>query len=136
MIRRILRYTLISIFALLICRQLLNSPDFDNSISNLVKIGIIFSLFEIFLKPIVKILFLPINLLTLGLFRFVMSIPAFLLVRQFVPNFEMSDIHTKSTSYQGFVIPGFDFQGLGAILVIALIYSFFFYLLKSILLKK
>ena len=136
MIKRISRYSIISVFSLLICHQILGSPVFETNFLTLFKIGLIFSLFEIFLKPIVKILFLPINLITLGLFRFVMSIPAFLLVRQFVVSFKLVDIHTSATNWQGFVIPGMDFKGIMVLLVISLIYSFFFYLLKSILIKK
>jgi uncharacterized membrane protein YvlD (DUF360 family) len=136
MIKRLIRYAIISLFALIITRQLLSTPQFDSSFLTLLKIGLIFAAFEIFLKPIVKILFLPLNLLTLGLFRFVISVPAFLLTARLTSSLKISDIHLASTTWQGFVIPEFNFVGLWALIVTALIYSFFFYLLKSILIKK
>ncbi|MFA6602884.1 MAG: phage holin family protein [Candidatus Shapirobacteria bacterium] len=136
MIKRLVRYSILSLFALLITRQLITTPQFDLSFPTLLKIGLIFAAFEIFLKPLVKILFLPLNILTLGLFRFVISVPAFLLTARLTSSLKISDIHLSSSTWQGFVIPEFNFVGLFALIVTALTYSFFFYLLKSILIKK
>lgn len=136
MIKRVLRYSVISLFTLLITRQILGTPQFDLTFTTLIKLGLIFSIFEIFLKPIIKILFLPLNLITLGLFRFIISIPAFLFAGKFLSSFAIRDVQLKASNWQGFVIPAFDFNGFWALVVTSLIYSFFFYLLKSILLKK
>lgn len=50
------------------------------------------SLVNTFLKPILKILFLPINFITLGLFNFVINGFLVLLITYFVPGFYVKDI--------------------------------------------
>lgn len=49
--------------------------------------AIVIGLVNIFIKPILMILTLPINLLTLGLFTFVINALMFLLVAKLVPGF-------------------------------------------------
>ncbi|MGB9707256.1 MAG: phage holin family protein [Microgenomates group bacterium] len=50
------------------------------------------SLVNTFLKPILKILFLPLNLLTLGLFNFILNGILILFIAYFVPGFYVKDI--------------------------------------------
>jgi putative membrane protein len=45
-----------------------------------------------FLKPILKILFLPLNFLTLGLFNFILNGILIMLIAYFVPGFYVKDI--------------------------------------------
>jgi putative membrane protein len=50
------------------------------------------SIVNTFLKPILKILFLPLNFLTLGLFNFILNGILVMVIAHFVPGFYVKDI--------------------------------------------
>jgi putative membrane protein len=64
---------LINAFAIWFTSMLLANFNFSGSILNLIIVAIIFGLVNAFIRPIVKILTLPINLVTLGLFTLVIN---------------------------------------------------------------
>jgi putative membrane protein len=53
--------------------MLLSSFDFTGSVLNLIIVAIIFGLINALVRPIVKLLTLPINLITLGLFTLIIN---------------------------------------------------------------
>ncbi|MEP7167580.1 MAG: phage holin family protein [Candidatus Woesebacteria bacterium] len=67
--------------------------------------GTAFFLLNTIGKPILKILWLPINIITLGLFSWVMSIAVVVLVILFVPGFHISAAEFSSVQIGQFVIP-------------------------------
>ena len=64
---------LINAFAIWLTNVALASFNFSGSILNLIVVAIIFGLVNAFVRPIVKLLTLPINLVTLGLFTLVIN---------------------------------------------------------------
>lgn len=75
--------------ALLFIARVIPGVSIDGFVTALwsaVAIGLI----NIFIRPILIILTLPINLLTLGLFTFVINALMFLLVAKIMPGFEVS----------------------------------------------
>ena len=64
---------LINAFAVWLTSMLLSGLSFSGSWLSLIIIGIIFGLVNALVRPIVKLLTLPINVLTLGLFTLVIN---------------------------------------------------------------
>ena len=64
---------LINAFAIWLTTMLLSSFNFSGSFLNLIIVAIIFGLINALVRPIVKLLTLPINLMTLGLFTLVIN---------------------------------------------------------------
>lgn len=63
-------------------------PGFKvDSFSTALVVALVLGIINTFIKPIILILTLPINILTLGLFTFVINATLILLVAQFVPGF-------------------------------------------------
>jgi putative membrane protein len=60
-----------------------------NSYLTLIVAGIVLSLLQMVLRPILKILFLPINIVTLGLFSWVINVFILWLATQIVPGFDI-----------------------------------------------
>ncbi|MFA6518590.1 MAG: phage holin family protein [Candidatus Shapirobacteria bacterium] len=135
MIKRLAKYTLLSVFALITVNQIWGNFSFL-PVLVLLKSALVLSLFEVILKPIVKLLLLPINILTLGLFRIIINTLGLYLAIYFVPEFKVGNIATSGFSWQGFVIPAFSFQAFFAILVSSFTFSIIFYLFKLICTKK
>ena len=64
---------LINAFAIWLTSMLLSSFDFSGGVLNLIIVSIIFGLVNALVRPIVKLLTLPINLMTLGLFTLIIN---------------------------------------------------------------
>lgn len=70
---------LINAVAIWLTSMLLASFEFSGSILNLIIVAVVFGLINAFIRPIVKLLTLPINLVTLGLFTLVINMLMLLL---------------------------------------------------------
>lgn len=55
----------------------------------LVMAGVVLSLLQMVLKPILKLMFLPINIVTLGLFSWIINVFILWLATQIVPGFDI-----------------------------------------------
>lgn len=64
---------LINGFAIWLTSMLFSSFSFSGSVLNLIIVAVIFGLVNAFIRPLVKLLTLPINLVTLGLFTLVIN---------------------------------------------------------------
>lgn len=64
---------LINAFAIWLTSMLLSNFSFSGSVLNLIVVAVIFGLVNALVRPIVKLLTLPINLVTLGLFTLVIN---------------------------------------------------------------
>ncbi len=127
--KKLLRYSLLLTFSLIVTSHLWKNLYFSENISNIIKVAFLLAIFEIILKPIIKILLLPINLLTLGTFRIVIDTLGLYLAVVLVSGFQVSNILIDSTNLMGYTIPTLRFSGFMAFLVtsttIGLIYHFF-----------
>jgi putative membrane protein len=70
---RLIIRILINAFAIWLTSQLLAGFSFSGSVVNLIVVSIIFGLVNAFIRPIVKLLTLPLTIITLGLFTLVIN---------------------------------------------------------------
>jgi len=75
------------------------------SLFTYAKIVIIFSLLSLVVRPVFKILFLPINVLTLGLFGWIINVILLYLLVGFVPEVRFGITTYPSLSWQGMIVP-------------------------------
>ena len=80
---------LVSGLAVFITAQFLPGVSVDSFITALLT-AVVLGLINMFIKPIINILTLPINLLTLGLFSFVVNALMILLASHFVTGFHVN----------------------------------------------
>ena len=88
--KKILKTTLLISFSLALQNQIWTNLTFSQNILTIIKVAFIMAIFEILLKPIIKILLLPINLLTLGLFRIVINTVGFYLAVFLLSDFQVT----------------------------------------------
>ncbi len=134
--KRILKLTLLLSFALVTQNQIWNNLSFYTPIVSVIKVAFVLSVFELLLKPIIKILLFPINVLTLGLFRIVINTVGFYLAAFVLTDFVVNPINTPATSWQGFNIPAIYLAGFWAHLVNSTSNSFLLYIFRFILKTK
>lgn len=123
---KLLKYSLLAIFSLWIHNELWKNLSIDGGIVSYVIAGIILGVFEVFLKPIIKILLLPINFLTLGLIRLVIDTLGFYMVVFLMNNFELKTMTTW----------GYRWEGFFAYLATSFSFGIILNILKRILIKK
>ena len=115
--KKILKITLLISFSLVLQNYFWNNLDFSNSLFTLIKVAFVLTMFEILLKPIIKILLIPINFLTLGLFRIVINTFGFYLAVFIFSDFRVNTINTSEFIWQGITIPALYFTGFWAYVV-------------------
>lgn len=89
------------------------------SITVLFYAAIIFSLLNIFVKPILKLLTFPINLITFGLFSSILNVVILFLVTRFVPEFAINSFTLGSYNVFGFHTPVLYFTSFWAYFVVS-----------------
>jgi len=136
MIKKILKYVLLFSFSLATTNQIWHNLNFQKNIQTIIYVALILTIFELFLKPILKILLLPINLLTLGSLRFIINTLGLYLAEFLLLDFKVYNIHFEAFSWQGFTIPTQNFNSFWAYFVSSLTIGIIFYIFNIILKKK
>lgn len=132
--KRLLRSCLVNFGALWLTSQLIPSLVITGGIKGWVIAVLAFMLANLLLNPLIKILLLPLNLLTLGIFAWLSNVIVLYLLVNVVPNIKLLPYAFAGASLDGFVIPAVDLTTFQvAILVsfvIGLIIHFTNWLLK------
>ena len=85
--------------------------------------GIALSLLFMLVKPILNLISLPLNLVTMGLFSFLTNAIIFYLLTVFVPGISISAFLFNGYSIAGFIIPKIFFNTLFAFILVSLLQS-------------
>ena len=97
--KKILKYILLFTFSLLTANQIWQNLSFQQIPLTIIKVAVILTVFELILKPIIKILLIPINILTLGLFRIVIDTIGLYLAIFFLSDFKVNNIYISKYDY-------------------------------------
>lgn len=103
--KKYLRLFLINLFSLWGIANLLEGISFIDGWRVIASAALVLTLVNLIVKPLIKILLLPINLLTLGMFRWLINVISLYLVTIIVPQFQVTGFLFPGWTYQGFVAP-------------------------------
>ena len=103
--KTVLRYLLINITSLLITTRIIPGLYFSGGVKTLIIAGFIFMLINLLLVPLLKLLFLPLNLLTLGLFAWITNVLALYALTTVVTDFKIISYPFPGLVYNGFSLP-------------------------------
>lgn len=106
--RKILRYYLINTAALYLATRFVSGLVFEGGFKTLLIGGAVFTVINFLLVPLLKILFLPLNLLTLGLFAWLINVLAIYALTTAVPEFRILPYFFPGFQFQGFSISGME----------------------------
>lgn len=130
----LLKNTIIDGFSLFLTAQTLSGVKVEGGFMTFVFGGLALSLMTSFLKPVLKIITLPINIVTFGTFSFVINIIVLYLLTVFIPQIKVSAFIFQGFSLYGFVIPKFFLNTFFAFVVVSftlsVIISFFRWIIK------
>jgi len=98
--KKILKHILLFTFSLITANQIWQNLTFEQIPLTIIKVAVILTIFELLLKPIIKILLIPINILTLGLFRIVIETLGLYLAVFFLSDFKVGNIYISQYNYK------------------------------------
>jgi len=119
----LLRVFLINLFTLWLTAQAVAGFKVQNGWETYIFGAAVLGLILIFIKPLLKLLFLPINFLTLGIFSWVINVAILYLLTIFVPQIRILPFQFSGFSYQGFNIPALSFGLFQSFLVTSFVIS-------------
>ena len=132
--KSILKSLLINIISFWIVVQWVNGFSFGKGNETLFLSALVLGLINLFIKPLINILMLPINLITLGTFRWVVNVAALFLVTLIIPDLKIIGFNFTGLNLGSIYLPAYSTGGFLAIvlnsLLLSLISSFFYWLIK------
>ena len=121
--RTVIRSIVFYSFSLFALTQTLSGVKITGGLETYLLGGVALSLMFLLIKPILNILTLPLNIVTLGTFSFFTNVIILYLLTIFVPKIKVSSFIFQGISYSGFAIPRTDVNQLLAFIVSGLALS-------------
>ena len=133
--KAVIRHFVIDTYSLWLTSQVAAGMHFDGGIKTLLLAGVGVTLVSVVTKPVINILFLPLNLMTFGLFRWVADAIVLYLVTLVVKNFKIVGFFYEGLASKWLDIPALNFQGIWAFIafsfILSALTSFIYWLIKS-----
>ena len=122
--KSILRMFLASLAGLWVCQSFIPSFRISGGIENLLMASAVLTLIYLIVKPILKILLLPINLLSLGFLGWIINVAILYLLTRLIPSVTVSSWHFPGFAYQGILIPQYDLNQMMVFILVSFLLSF------------
>lgn len=106
--KRLLRSFVINTATLWLVTQILPGVGYAGGYQTLLLTALALTIVNLLVKPLINLLLLPINLLTLGAFRWLVNVATLYLVTLIVPQFQIKSFLFPGFTYQGFIIPSIN----------------------------
>lgn len=131
--KNFIRISLLNTFSLYVVASFFSGLIIPSRLLELIWAGIVFTLINYFVKPIVKLFLLPINLMTLGLFRWIGNVIILLILTKVTQTVAVKAFTLPAYSQAGFAIPALSINLFFSYLLASLLLSFVFNLFEAIL---
>lgn len=99
--KTLLRYYLINLVSLWVTTQIISGLTYSGGIQTLLVAGLVFTIINLILVPLLKILLLPLNMLTLGLFAWVTNVLALFALTKLVSAFTLRSFYSEGFYLNG-----------------------------------
>jgi len=119
--KKIIRLWFIYLISLKVAQVIIPSIVFSRGWQTLFVTAISLTVFELAIKPIAKILLIPINILTLGLTRWVVNIAGLYIITVLINDFAIGPYSFPGLVWEGFTIPPVAFSMLATYFVVSLV---------------
>lgn len=132
--KSLLRDIVINSFALWATSQLITGLRIQGGFDIVLFGGIALTLMNLLVKPVLSILTLPLTLLTMGLFSWLLNVVLIYLLTVLVPQISITTYQFPGMSSNGISLPSFTFSSFQTAILVAftvsLIANFVFWLCK------
>ncbi len=128
--KTLLRYFLINLVSLYLATRFISGLTYTGGIKSLLIGALAFMLINFILVPLLKILFLPLNLLTLGLFTWIINVLALFALTTIVSDFKLLPFEFGGILLNGVVIPSMELSTFWVAVVASLLIGFITHFLQ------
>jgi putative membrane protein len=122
--KTLLRNTLFNAFSIFLISQLISGMKVYGGFATFLLAGFVLTLLLMILKPILNLLALPLNIITLGMFSFVINVIIFYVLTVLVVGIVISSFTFSGFSFAGFIIPKIYFNTVFAFVLVSFLQSF------------
>lgn len=119
--KRLFRSIVYHIFALWLTSTLIPSLSISGNLWGMLSAGATLALMMMLLKPLLAIIFLPVNILTLGLLSWLVNVVVLYLWTIFVPNVHLVTWIFPGISTAGFVVPAVNLSYTWTLVAVSLV---------------
>lgn len=106
--KKLLRYFLINLVSIFITTRYIQGLSYTGGIKSLMIGAFVFMLINFLLVPLLKVLFLPLNLLTVGLFAWLINVLALYTLTSIVSDFVLQPYSFPGMNIAGITIPAME----------------------------
>jgi putative membrane protein len=117
------RNILFNAFSIFLISQAISGIKVSGGLVTYLLGGFALTILLVLLKPVLKILTLPLNIITLGMFSFVINVIIFYLLTVFVTGITISSFTFPGLSFSGFIIPSIYLNTLFSFILISFLQS-------------
>lgn len=128
----LLRVFLFHVFALWIVSQVIPGLVIDGNWLTVFFAGFILSLLMTFVRPLLKILFVPINIITFGLLSWLVNVIVIYIFSILVTQIQIVSWTFPGWSWAGFALPRADVSYVPSLIIISIAVTFITNLLHEI----
>src|SRR3990167_2564582 len=128
--KTLLRYFLINLTSLYFATRIIPGLTYTRGIKTLFIGALAFMLINFILVPLLKILFLPLNLLTLGLFAWLINVLALYALTTVVSDFALIPYNFPGALVFGFTIPATELTAFWVAVVASFMIGFITHFLQ------
>ncbi|MEK7064289.1 MAG: phage holin family protein [Patescibacteria group bacterium] len=121
--KTILRAIFLNLVSLYLVAMFYSGLTIDNKLTTYLAAAIVWTILNKIVKPIIKLLLLPINLITLGLFSWVVNVITLFLLTYFIKGLAIHAYTFPGIAYQGFIIPQMHFNLIISYVITSLVLS-------------
>ena len=127
-----LRNSLLNSFSLFTVSSFYPGLVVPDNLKTLVWAGIVFTLINYLIKPIIKLFLLPLNLITLGIFRWIANVLVLMILVRIVNTINITSFTSPPISQAGFTIPTLDISQFFSYILVSFLLSLVFNIFNQI----
>lgn len=131
-----LRSSLLNSFSLFLAAGIFPGLTISGQIDRLLIAGLLFTLLNRLVKPIIKLILLPLNLITLGFFSWLVNLVVVVLLTKIDHSVVVAAFVTNPVNYAGFAVPSLSANLFISFLGVTALVSGFNTLLKKLLIEE
>jgi len=130
MLRLLLRTVAINLLSIYIVTQVLGGVIvYYGGYKTLLYAALAITIVNLFVRPIVNLLLLPVHLITLGVFRWVANIITLYVVTWMIKDLQIQQYYFSGAHLGVLVIPPINFSAFGSFVVVTLFLTIIFHML-------
>ncbi len=134
MLRLFLRTIAMNLASVWLAAEILSGViTYIGGYQTLLLAALVIAVVNLFVRPVVNLLLLPIHLVTLGVFRWLANLVTLYIVTWLVPNLQIHSFTFPGVNLYYLIVPSISFSAFGAFIVATLTLTFTFHFMYWIL---